>query len=80
MVESIHRKETNNAVRDPSLFILISTFGLHRFGVPIFSNFDKKYSSLMPYVLTVFMSCSSDVRLSVNLSLTDLFLRYSALL
>jgi hypothetical protein len=80
MVESIHRKETNNAVRDPSIFILVPTFGLHYFGVLIFSKFKKKYSSLTPNVLTVSMLCSSDVGLSGNFSLIDLFLRYSALL
>ena len=73
MVESIHRKETNNAVRDPSLFILILAF-------LSFLTLIEKYSLLMPNFLTVFMSCSSDVCLSVNLSLVDLFLRYSSLL
>ena len=36
MVESIHWKETNNAVRDPSLFILIPAFKLH---TPVFLSF-----------------------------------------
>lgn len=42
MVESIHWKEINNAVCDPSLFILIQLFRLNYSGVLIFSEFNTK--------------------------------------
>ena len=75
MVESIHRKETNDAVREPPTITIISTFGFRStLFCSFFANFDNKKFLADSQCSTASMSCSSDVCPSGRFIFTSLFL------